>query len=135
MINAKQIIAIVDDDESIRRAIKRSLRAVGMEAETFPNSEEFLARLSSTTPYRPACVVVDYQMPEINGLELMGRLAPSRVPVVFITANVDPDVREKALASGAVAYLQKPFNVASLVEAVEMALAARQTPVERVTPR
>ncbi len=133
MTNLNQIIAIVDDDESIRRAIKRLLRAVGMETETFSSGEQFLGRLSSTASYRPACVVVDFQMPGINGLELMGCITPSRVAVIFMTAHVDFDVREKAVASGAVAYLQKPFNGASLVEAVEMALAATLIPVERVT--
>lgn len=133
MANLDQIIAIVDDDESIRRAIKRLLRAVGMGAETFSSGEEFLGRLSSTASYRPACVVVDFQMPGINGLELMRCLTPSRVPIIFMTAHVDLDVREKAVASGAVAYLQKPFNGASLLKAVKMALAATPIPVERVT--
>nr|WP_091800345.1 response regulator [Burkholderia sp. WP9] len=129
-----QIVAIVDDDESTGRAIKCLLRVIGMEPETFSSGEEFLGRLASTASYRPACVVLDFLMPGINGLELMGRLTPSRVPQIFITAQVNPAVREKALASGAVAYLRKPFSGANLVEAVAMALAAKPIPVERATP-
>jgi CheY-like chemotaxis protein len=76
---------------------------------------------------------MDFQMPGINGLELLRRLSPTRVPEIFITGHVNPAIREKALASGAVAYFQKPFNGASLVEAVEMALAGTPIPVERIT--
>jgi FixJ family two-component response regulator len=134
MANLKENVAIVDDDESIGRAIKRLLRVVGIEAETFSSGEEFLGRLSSSDSYRPTCVVMDFQMPGINGLELLRRLSPTRVPEIFITGHVNPAIREKALASGAVAYFQKPFNGASLVEAVEMALAGTPIPVERFTP-
>ena len=73
-------------------------------------------------------------MPGINGLELQRRLAPTGVPVIFITAIDDPAVREKALASGATGYLRKPFNDAILVKAVEIALGATPIPEERFTP-
>jgi hypothetical protein len=79
MANLTEIVAIVDDDESIGRAIKRLLRVLGMEAETFSSGEEFLDRLSSSASYPPACVVMDLQMPGINGLELLRRLSPTRV--------------------------------------------------------
>jgi FixJ family two-component response regulator len=134
MVNLNQIVAVVDDDESVCRAIKRLLRSVGIKAETFSSGEEFLGTLSSTASYRPACVILDFQMPGINGLELQRRLAPTGVPVIFITANDDPAVREKALASGATGYLRKPFNDAILVKAVEIALGATPIPEERFTP-
>jgi FixJ family two-component response regulator len=134
MVNLNQIVAVVDDDESVCRAIKRLLRSVGIKAETFSSGEEFLDMLSSAASYRPACVILDFQMPGINGLELQRRLAPTGVPVIFITANDDPAVREKALASGATGYLRKPFNDAILVKAVEIALGATPIPEERFTP-
>lgn len=133
MVNLNQIVAVIDDDESICRAIKRLLRSVGITAETFSSGEEFLGKLLSTAAYRPACVVLDFQMPGINGLELQRRLAPTRVPVIFITAHDDPAVREKALASGAAGYLRKPFDDARLVKAVEIALGATPIPIERFT--
>jgi FixJ family two-component response regulator len=79
-------------------------------------------------------VILDFQMPGINGLELQHRLAPTGVPVIFITAHDDPAVREKALASGAAGYLRKPFNDAILIKAVEIALGATPIPIERLTP-
>jgi FixJ family two-component response regulator len=122
MVNRNQIVAVVDDDESVRRALKRLLHSVGVEAETFPSGEAFLATLSSATSCRPACVIVDFQMPGIDGLELQRRLAQTGVPIIFLTANDDPAVRRKALAQGAAAYLTKPLNGAVLIRAVEMAL-------------
>jgi FixJ family two-component response regulator len=134
MVNLNQIVAVIDDDESIRRAIKRLLRSVGIKAETFSSGEEFLDMLSSAASYRPACVILDFEMPGINGLELQRRLAATLVPVIFITAHDDPTVREKALASGAAGYLSKPFDDATLVTAVGIALGATPTPVDRFTP-
>jgi FixJ family two-component response regulator len=134
MINLNQIVAVVDDDESVCRAIERLLRSVGIKAETFSSGEEFLGKLSSIASYRPACVIMDFQMPGIDGLELQLRLAPTGVPVIFITAHDDPVVREKALASGAVCYLRKPFDAARLVKAVEITLGATPIPIERSIP-
>jgi len=70
MVNLNQIVAVVDDDESVCRALKRLLHSVGIAAETFSSGEEFLGTLSSTASCRPACVILDFQMPGINGLEL-----------------------------------------------------------------
>jgi FixJ family two-component response regulator len=73
-------------------------------------------------------VIVDFKMPGIDGLELQRRLAPTGVPIIFITGHDDPAVREKALARGAAGYLKKPFNAAALIRAVEKALELRQLP-------
>jgi FixJ family two-component response regulator len=134
MVNLNQIVAVVDDDESVCRAIKRLLRSVGIKAETFYSGEEFLDMLSSTASYRPACVILEFQMPGIDGLELQRRLAPTSVPVIFITAHDDPAVRKKALASGAAGYLRKPFDDTLLIKAVETVLGATPIPIERSTP-
>lgn len=73
-------------------------------------------------------------MPGIDGLELERRLAPTGVPVIFITGHDDPAVREKTLGSGAAGYLRKPFNDAILFKAVEIALGVTPIPIERFTP-
>ncbi|MFM0340518.1 response regulator transcription factor [Paraburkholderia fungorum] len=133
MVNLNQIVAVVDDDESVCRAISRLLRSVGIKAETFSSGEEFLGALSTTASCWPACVILDFQMPGINGLELQRRLAPTLVPVIFTTANDDPTVREKALASGAAGYLRKPFDDTTLFTAVGIAIGVAPISVERFT--
>lgn len=116
-------VAIVDDDESVRRAIKRLLRSAGLASETFKSGDEFLEMFDSIPSYRPACIVLDVQMPGLNGLEIQRRLGASAIPVIFITAHDEAGVREQALAAGAAAYLRKPFNDEVLIEAVRTALS------------
>lgn len=127
MVNLNQIVAVVDDDESVRRAIKRLLHSVGISAVTFPGGDEFLSVLSSIPSYRPACVILDIEMPGINGPQICRRLAATGVPVIFTTASDDLAVREMAAASGA-AYLLKPFDDTIFIEAVEMALGGTPSP-------
>jgi len=124
MVNVNQLVAVVDDDESVCRAIRRLLHSVGIGADTFSSGDAFLSTLSSTPSARPACVILDILMPGINGLEVQRYLAASSVPVIFTTACNDLAVRETALASGAAGYLRKPFNDAILIKALEMALGA-----------
>ncbi|MDB5785368.1 response regulator [Caballeronia mineralivorans] len=127
MVNLNQIVAVVDDDESVRRAIKRLLHSAGIRADTFASGDEFLSLLSSIPSYRPACVILDIQMPGTNGPEIWRRLASTGVPVIFITEHDDLAVREMAVASGA-AYLLKPFDDTIFIEAVEMALGGTPSP-------
>ncbi|AOB32248.1 histidine kinase [Bordetella sp. H567] len=122
MSKATPVVAVVDDDESVNRAIKRLLRSAGMAADTFGSGDDFLDMFHSTPSYRPACVVLDLQMPGLNGLGVQKRLAGSGIPVIFITAHDEPGVREQALAAGAVAYLRKPFNDEVLIDAVSKAM-------------
>lgn len=105
-----------------------------MKAETFSSGEEFLDTLSSTASYRPACVILDFQMQGINGLKLQRRLAPTGVPVIFITAHNDPAVREKALAAGAAGLSAKPFSDARLVKVVDIALSLRGPKTKKPAP-
>ena len=108
----KPLIAIVDDDESVCRAIKRLVRSAGMDANTFTSGQEFIDLVEGMPWLRVECVVLDVQMPKLNGLEVQERLARggNAIPVIFITAHDEAGVREKALAAGAVAFLRKPFN-------------------------
>ncbi|MFJ1211526.1 response regulator transcription factor [Burkholderia pyrrocinia] len=122
MGNVKQFVAVVDDDESVGRAIKRLLRSVGIGADTFQSGDDLLDTLASMPSYRPACVILDIQMPGLNGLEVQRRLDGTGVPVIVITAYDDVAVREQALAAGAIAYVRKPFNDALLIKTVCTAL-------------
>ena len=122
MDKAKPLVAILDDDESVSRAIKRLLRSIGLEADTFNTGNDYFDMLDSTPSYRPACIVLDVQMPGVNGLEVQRRLAGSGIPIMFITAHDDAEVRERALAAGAAAYLRKPFNDEVFIEAVRTAI-------------
>jgi FixJ family two-component response regulator len=123
----KPLIAIVDDDESVCRSVSRLFRSLGMNAETFASGQEFLDLLEGMPSFQPSCLVLDVQMPEVNGLEVQDQLAlrHRNVPVVFITAYDDIHAREKALAGGAVAFLRKPFNPDVLVKTVREALNIR----------
>jgi FixJ family two-component response regulator len=124
----KPFVVVVDDDESVSRAIRRLLRSIGIASETFASGDALLEVLSSMPSYHPDCVILDVQMPGLNGLEVQQRLAGSGMPVIFITAHDDIGVREHALAAGAVAYLRKPFNDELFVRTVRAALEGGQVP-------
>jgi FixJ family two-component response regulator len=109
-VKKPNLIAVIDDDASVRRAMKRLLRSLGMVAETFDCGLSFLDLLESLPSFKPDCVVLDVQMPGMTGLEVQRRLAGSKLPVIFITAHDDSAVRERALAAGAIAFLRKPFD-------------------------
>lgn len=119
---SKPLIAVVDDDDSVRRALWRLLRTVGMDADPFATGTELLQLLDSMPSYRPDCVIMDIQMPGLSGLEVQQRLAGCTLPIIFITAYDDMAMRERALAAGAVACLRKPFNDELLVRTVRFAL-------------
>jgi FixJ family two-component response regulator len=121
---SKPLIAIVDDDESVCRAMKRLVRSLGMEANAFSSGQEFIDLIETMPSFQPDCVVLDVQMPGMNGLEVQERLASSgnRLPVIFITAHDEAGVRDRALAAGAVAFLRKPFNDESFITTLQLAL-------------
>jgi FixJ family two-component response regulator len=112
MSKTKPAIAIVDDDASVCRAISRLLRSLGMNADTFTSGREFIEQIETMPSFHPDCVVLDVQMPGMNGLEVQEFLVRSEnpLPVIFITAHDEIGVRERALQAGAVAFLRKPFN-------------------------
>ncbi|MFM0055961.1 response regulator [Paraburkholderia phytofirmans] len=118
----KPFVVVVDDDESVSRAIRRLLRSIGIASETFASGDAFLDVLASLPSYQPDCAILDVQMPGLNGLEVQQRLLGRAIPVIFITAHDDIGVREHALAGGAVAYLRKPFDDELFVRTVRAAL-------------
>ena len=115
------LVYVVEDDESMRRALGRLLRSAGLEVAAFASALEFLDRS------RPggACLVADVRMPGMTGLELQQHLASTRpgLPVVVITGHGNERLRQEALAGGAAAFLDKPVCRHDLVDAVEQAIA------------
>src|SRR5712671_3255128 len=118
---AKPLISIIDDDESMREAIKGLMRSLGYRVEAVASAQEFL---SSRFVLHTACVIADMQMPGMTGLDLYQRLSTSgkRVPTILITAYPDDLVRERALSAGVVGYLSKPFEEDDLLACVRSAL-------------
>ena len=116
-----KIVAIVDDDESVRRALQGLLKAVGLPAKAFASAEEFL---DSGQQHHTACLVTDIRMPGMSGLDLQARLNSQncKIPTIFITAHGDANMRMQALRAGAVEFLAKPFSDDVLLENVRAAL-------------
>jgi len=115
------LISIVDDDESVRVALKSLIGSVGLRAEVFASAEEFLhSRLLSETD----CLIADVRMPGMSGLELQDRLKGdnSPIPIIFISAHDDGDARVRGLQAGAIDFLQKPFSEDSLLRAIGISL-------------
>lgn len=121
---SKPRIAVVDDDDSVCRALRRLLRSLGMDAESFGSGQQLLDLLEAMPSYRPDCLILDVQMPGMNGIEVQNQLAKSgeNIPVIFITAHDELGVREKALAAGAVAFLRKPFDDQLLIKTLREAV-------------
>jgi FixJ family two-component response regulator len=118
------LIAIVDDEESIRRALKRLMIAAGFKAESFASATEFFEALRMT---HPACVILDLHMPIMSGFDIQQRLRDenNHVPVVVITGHDSAESQQRALAGGAVAYLRKPVNDEALLRAISTAVSSR----------
>jgi len=115
-----QLIAVVDDDESVRNAVQGVLKSVGIMARTFASADEFLISGSRAAT---ACLITDIQMPGMTGLELQATLAKAddRIPIIFITAYGNARARTQAMGAGAIAFLEKPFDEV-LLEKVRAAL-------------
>jgi FixJ family two-component response regulator len=123
MEKAQPFVVVVDGDASVTRAIKRLLRSIGVKAESFANGEAFLEAMSTVPFYHPGCVILDVELPGLNGLELQRRLAGSGLPFIFITAFDDTGAMGQALSAGALGYFRKPFDDELFVETVRAALA------------
>ncbi len=117
----RPVIAVVDDDESVRKALDSLLRSWGMAVTSFASAAEFLQspRLANTS-----CLIADVQMPGMGGLELHDRLTElgHRLPIILMTAYPDAKLRDRALAAGAIAFLGKPFAAQELFQYTEDAL-------------
>ena len=127
MTEARLLIAVVDDDKSAGKAMGRLLRAVGLHAETFVSGSEFLKWLQNHVPH---CVILDQDMPKMDGFEVQSQLAQIRahVPVVMITGLDTPEARKGAMERRATAYLPKPVDAAVLLDTIATVIARARGP-------
>jgi FixJ family two-component response regulator len=130
---ATPIVFVVDDEPAICLSLKRLVRSVGLEAETFTSAREFLR---SKRPDGPACLVLDVRLPDLGGLDLQQELLDANVdlPIIFITGYGDIPMSVRAMKAGAVEFLTKPFRDQDLVDAIQLGIkkhkAARQERAE-----
>lgn len=115
------VVFIVDDDTGMRSAMQRLLKTVGLHSESFSTPEAFLRH---KLPDAPSCLVLDVRLPGMSGLDVQRRLTElgSHIPVIFITGHGDIPMTVKAMKSGAVEFLTKPFRDQDLIDAIQQAL-------------
>jgi FixJ family two-component response regulator len=118
---ATPIVFVVDDDTSVRKSLERLIRSTSWEPQTFGSAEEFLARPRA---HVPSCLILDVNLPDLNGLDLQERIAADRVdlPVIFITGQGDVPMSVKAMKAGAIEFLIKPFDEDALLTAIAEAI-------------
>jgi len=123
------IISVVDDDVSVREALRSLIQSAGLRVETFTSAREFLARPRADVP---SCLVLDVRLPGLNGLDLQKRMAELNleIPIIFITGHGDVPTSVRAMKAGAIEFLTKPFADQDLLDAIQEAIkhhrAARQ---------
>lgn len=117
------MVAVVDDDESFRGALRRLLKSAGLPVQLFASAEDFLA---SGQQHDTGCLITDIRMPGMSGLELQAKLNSDHcsIPTIFITAHGDEKMRLQAMRAGAVKFLSKTFDGETLLEAVRVALTS-----------
>jgi RNA polymerase sigma factor (sigma-70 family) len=141
------VVFVIDDDASVRDAVRTLLKSVGLDARVFGSTEEFL---NLKRPEVPSCLVLDIRLPGVTGLEFQDELkrAGIRIPIIFITAHGDIPMALRAMKAGAVEFLTKPFQKQDLLAAIHQALdrdrarreeqaevSALQSRFQRLTPR
>ncbi len=121
MTETDSIVFVVDDDPSVRRAIKRLVESVGLHVEMFGSATEFMG---SSRPDVVSCLVTDIRLPGISGLDFQRELAKAKneIPTIFITAHGDIPMTVRAMKAGAVEFLTKPFRDQDLLDAIQVAL-------------
>jgi FixJ family two-component response regulator len=139
-------VYVIDDDDDVRASIQGLLQSAGLRCEGFATAEDFLCR----RPDGPSCLVLDVELPGVSGLDFQGQLARAgvRIPIIFITAHGNIPMTVKAMKSGAVEFLTKPFGDQDLLDAIQQALdrdrvsrqqqsetAALQKRYDKLTPR
>jgi FixJ family two-component response regulator len=147
MLLPPELVCVVDDDQSVRRGLRRLFKSAGYDAEMFASAEEYLVREAFEGPI---CLVLDVRMPGLNGLDLQRALEARGAceQIVFITGHGDVPTCKKAMKNGAIDFLTKPFDGTELIEAVERSLArareilqkrkerrAARSRIEKLTPR
>jgi FixJ family two-component response regulator len=127
MANGRPLIAVVDDDDSVCKAVGRVILASDLDVATFTSGQMLLDSLPAR---RPDCVVLDLHMPGLSGIDVLHALAHAgwELPVIIITGRDQPETRTRCLTAGALAYLPKPLNHAELLQAIGKAIGGRVAP-------
>jgi len=130
MSQISPVVFVVDDDISVRESLELLLHHEGLGVETFESAQEFLSCPRATVP---SCLVLDYSLPGLNGLELQKRVAAERheMPIIFITGHGDIPVTVKAMKAGAVEFLTKPLNDEVLLKAIRNAIERSKVLLDR----
>jgi FixJ family two-component response regulator len=123
-------VFIIDDDRGMRQSIQDLVESVGLRAESFATGEEFLKRKRTNDP---SCLVLDVRLPQMSGLDFQRQLAETgtQIPIIFVTAHGDVPMSVRALKSGAVEFLTKPFRDQDLLDAIQQALQRDRTAQEQ----
>jgi FixJ family two-component response regulator len=119
-------VFVVDDDESMRKALSNLIQSVGLEVQTFASAPEFLA---IELPDAPCCMILDVRLPGVSGLDFQAKLATAKIsiPIIFITAHGDIPMSVRAMKAGAIEFLTKPFRDQDLLDAIQVALDRDRT--------
>jgi FixJ family two-component response regulator len=130
MLGMGPIVFVVDDDISVRESLELLIRCEGWQPETFSSGQEFLSHPRALVP---SCLVLDFSLPGLNGLELQKRMAVERtdMPIIFITGHADVPTTVQALKAGAVEFLTKPFGEDALLSAIRAALEQSRVALSR----
>ena len=123
---AQSVVFVIDDDASVRQALQSLFRSVGLQAQVFGSTAEFL---SGNLPDVASCLVLDVRLPGVSGLDFQSELAKAKihVPIIFITGHGDIPMSVKAMKAGAVEFLTKPFRDQELLDAIQVALNRDRT--------
>ena len=121
MRESEPVVFVVDDDESVRKALKRLIKSVGMNVETFATAQDFLSRQHYEGP---SCLVLDVRMPGLSGLDLQQELVKANLtlPIIFITGHGNIPMSVQAIKAGAIDFLEKPFEDQTLLDLIEHAI-------------
>jgi FixJ family two-component response regulator len=127
---SESCVFVVEDDPSMRNALKNLLRSVGLEAQLFASAQEFL---DADRPDRPSCLILDVRLPGLSGLDLQRELSVANIhiPIIFITAHGDIPMSVRAMKAGAVEFLTKPFRDQDLLDAIHHSLMQDRVRVQR----
>jgi len=125
------MVYLIDDDESVRRALQRLLRSAGLDVKAFPSAEEFLQ--SGNLDEKGACIILDIRMPGLTGFDLQEKLNSKgiHIPVITVSAFDDAQTRERARKLGATAFFRKPVDGEALIDAIHWAMGINKHESER----
>jgi RNA polymerase sigma factor (sigma-70 family) len=130
MFETPPIVFVVDDDASVRDALKRLIRSVGLQVEVFASAQEFVQR---RRPAVPGCLILDVRLPGVSGLDFQSQLAAANIgiPIIFISAHGDIPMSVRAMRGGAVDFLTKPFRDQDLLDSLHIALEQDRARLDR----